>query len=159
MDHLKLDGTTPQLTWCDDNRRCYAYEDDLLKELIGDIVEIDQLPAKLNAGFMRSIRLTQDQLALLETVLTRIEADPRTDPLRYWMHQTMIACIAANLRDKAARMDVPRSIYRGPMDPETVMRHFVGNPDIRPRFFTDGVPSLIRDAQSLGQLPADFRSS
>ncbi len=158
VDHLSpaLQDGTIKLGWCEDNRRCYAYEDSLLQGLIGDLVDISRLPEKLNAGFLCNRKFSPDQLGVLEQTLSRFETDPRTDPLRYWMHQTLIALIAADLSPRSAPIDTPPTIYRGPQRPETQMRHFVGTPDIRPRFFTEGVAAMIRDARDLGQLPQDF---
>lgn len=145
-----------KLAWCEDNRRCYAYEDPLLEDLIGDLVDISKLPEKLNAGFLCSSKFSAEQLGILEETLVRFQRDPRTDHLRYWMHQTLIALIAADLTPQSAALQTPTTIYRGDMRPDTHMRHFVGTPDIRPRFFTEGVAALIRDARDLGHLPADF---
>jgi hypothetical protein len=42
------------------------------------------------------------------------------------------------------------------LKPGAVMRHYVGTPRVRPRFFADGIPAVIRSARALGHVPADF---
>jgi hypothetical protein len=142
-----------RVAWNNDMVRCYAYPEPLLREIAGP--GLGPLPERLNGGYM-IVRLPQDEdWAFMDWVLKRMEADPRTDPLRYWMHQTLWALLAARIGPGARPLPAAFDIHAGPTRPGSAMRHYVGDPGIRPRFFTEGVPSLIQDARVRGQLRPD----
>lgn len=143
------------MTWNLGHQYAYPYPEPLLAEVLGDL--IGPLPDRLNGGFLLAPRNGPADWALLEEILARLWADPRTDPLRYWMQQTLVACLASRMPAGAARpLPAGYDIYMGPTRPGTVARHFVGTPGVRPRFYTEGVLQLIADAVARGQLPAEF---
>jgi hypothetical protein len=150
-----LDAPGLRLAWNRDSRSHYAYPERMLREILGDALP-GPLPEALNGGFMVMDRLAEADWATTEAALVRFAADPRADPLRYWMHQTLIAILAARLGDAARPLPEAYEVHHGPTRPDAAMRHYVGNPGVRPRFFTEGVPAMIRNARALGQLPARF---
>lgn len=142
------------MAWNVDVAYSYAYPEAHLKEILGDL--IGPLPYRLNGGLGLLDLYAPDEWERLEQVLDLLHKNPQTDPLRYWMHQTMQAMIASKRGAGAGPLPTPYDIYYGPLKPGTVMRHFVGNPRTRPRFYTEGVPAVIADARARGQLPANF---
>lgn len=143
------------MRWNQDHQYTYAYPEVLLVKTLGDL--IGPLPDRLNSGFLLSPRNGSEQWSLLEEILKRLWSDPRIDPLRYWMQQTLVACLASRMPPgTAASLPAGYEIHMGPTQPGTIVRHFVGNPGVRPRFFTEGVPLLIADAKARGHLPTDF---
>jgi hypothetical protein len=153
--HAACAAQAPGMTWNLGHQYAYGYPEALLAEVLGDL--IGPLPDRLNGGFLLASRNSPADWTLLEDILARLWADPRTDPLRYWMQQTLVACLASRMPAGAAvPLPAGYDIYMGPTRPGTVVRHFVGTPGVRPRFYTEGVPSLIADACARGQLPADF---
>ena len=144
-----------RMTWNRDERDCYAYPPPLLAEVLGDLLPAP-LPPRLNGGYMTSFAFGDDEWATLEAALERLERDPRTDPLRYWMHQTLLAIVADRLGDGAGPLPDAYDVHGGPTAPDAIMRHYVGVPGVRPRFFAEGVAMVVRDARRRGQLPADF---
>lgn len=149
-----LGSESCKLAWNCDEKSYYAYPETLLREVLGE--RIGPLPQGLNSGYMVSFRFGNAEWGFIEDAIAALEADPRTDPLRYWMHQTLFALLASTMGAGARPLPRGYVVYRGPTRPDTVMRHYVGNPGIRPRFFVEGVPAVVRDARRRGQLPADF---
>ncbi|PZQ94877.1 MAG: hypothetical protein DI533_21075 [Cereibacter sphaeroides] len=147
-----LQDPAARLAWNQDLKPSYAYPSALLRE----IVPGPPLPARLNGGYMILRNPGDADWRVAEEALDRLGRDPRTDPLRYWMHQTLWALIAAHMGAGARPLPHDYDVYDGPTRPGSVMRHYVGSPGVRPRFFTEGVDMLIRDAAGRGQLPAGF---
>lgn len=142
------------MAWNLDMHYSYAYPEALLKEILGDLV--GPLPYRLNGGLGLFGVFTPEEWQRLEVILERFEADSRTDPLRYWMHQTLQACVASRRAPAGRPLPAEHDIYLGPTRPQSVMRHFVGHPRARPRFFTEGVPRVVAEARASGLLPGDF---
>lgn len=150
-----LDDPALSMLWNRDERYAYAYPEALLREVLGPLFP-GPLPDRLNGGLTLIRPFDAEEWRFLDAVLLALEADPRTDPHRYWMQQTLHALVAARRGAGARPLSRGYDIYNGPMRPGSVARHFVGNPRTRPRFFTEGVPALIRSARAAGHLPADF---
>ena len=142
------------IAWNCDESYCYAYPEPLLRAVAGDLAP--DLPERLNTGYMASFRFGDAQWDRLDRLVARFEKDPGTDPLRYWMHQTLIALLAADPAISATPLPAPYNVHKGPTRGDAVMRHYVGNPGIRPRFFTEGIALVIRAARRDGTLDADF---
>lgn len=142
------------LAWNLDLRYSYAYPEQTLRNILGDL--LGTLPDRLNGGFLVCFKFTDREWQLLDKVLHRLEQSAETDPLRYWMHQTLLAIVASNLGAAARPLPAPYDIHDGVTREGQVVRHYVGAPGIRPRFFTEGIPQLIQDARKRGHLPEDF---
>jgi hypothetical protein len=158
LDPVSLRGHAsapePTSAWNRDIHYNYAYPEPLFEEILGDL--IGPLPERLNGGLVLLDLYTAEEWQRLEEILSRLHADPRTDPLRFWMQQTLHALIVS--RRQGAKLVLPAEydIYHGPSRPQSVVRHFVGSPRTRPRFFTEGIPRLISEARISGHLPEDF---
>ncbi len=142
------------MAWNVGQQYSYAYPEAVLREVLGPLLV--QLPARLNGGFLMATQFGDAEWGHLEEVLAQLEGDARIDPLRYWMHQTLIALVASQRGTGARPLPPEYTIYSGATRPNTVARHFVGNPGVRPRFFTEGVPAMVADARARGQLPEGF---
>ncbi|WP_093254203.1 hypothetical protein [Rubrimonas cliftonensis] len=141
LDALR-DSSVP-LTWNADIAYCYAYPEATLRDALGDM--LGPLPWRLNGGLMAGRRLDDADWALLDAALGRFGERAGIDPMRFWMHQTLIAVLASHMGDKARPLPREYDIHDGPTRPDASMRHYVGHPGIRPRFFIEGVP-FVRDA-------------
>ena len=144
-----------RIAWNRDIGYCYAYPEPLLAEILGDLLP-GPLPPRLNGGYMISFAFGAEQWDLLDATIAALDADPRTDPYRFWMHQTLLAIVAANLGGDARPLPPGYDIHKGPTRPDAIMRHYVGVKSVRPRFFPEGIAAVIRDARARGQLPGDF---
>jgi hypothetical protein len=149
-----VDQAAVRMLWNRDHRTCYAYPWPLLRDVLDQRIGLP--PELLNGGFVLAKRLNDADWEVLEYALNRLEADRRTDPLRYWMHQTLLAILASNFGNAARPLPDDYGVRMGPTSPEMTMRHFVGHPDMRPRFFTEGIGQVIVDAIAQGQLPGNF---
>jgi hypothetical protein len=141
------------MAWNRDLQQCLAYPESMLRQLID--TPLGAFPDRLNGGFMVLDRLEPADWNLFEEVIGALQDDPRTDPLRYWMHQTLFAILSAT-KVGADRLPERYDIHMGPTRTDAAVRHYVGHASVRPRFFTEGVPAVIRDARARGQLPQDF---
>jgi hypothetical protein len=134
-----------RLAWNEDLKPCYAYPEDILRENLG--ASMGTMPKRLNAGYMMVRRPTDTDWTFLETSLEKLSQDPRVDVLRFWMHQTLWALLASRMGSAAEPLPPTYAVHDGPTRAGTVMRHYVGTPGIRPRFFTEGVTTLISSAE------------
>lgn len=141
------------MSWNRGNAYSYAYPLPVLEAALGDLAT--PLPERVNGGFMASFRFGPTQWGLLDEAVRRLAAHPDTDHLRYWVHQTLMAVLAKSLGEQARELPSNYAIHMGPTAPDAVMRHFVGNPGVRPRFYTEGIAMVIADARNRGQLPED----
>lgn len=149
-----LDTPDWRLAWNRDHAECYAYPAQILRAALDDPGAA--LLGRFNGGFMASVRLEDAEWAFLDRTIVRLSVHPGIDPLRTWMHQTLWAILGARFGAGAQALPPDFDIYFGPTRPGTTMRHFVGAPETRPRFFTEGLPILLGDARARGQVPANF---
>lgn len=133
-----------RLAWNEDLKSCYACPEDVLRDNLGAAIGV--LPERLNAGYMMVRKLDDTDWAFLETSLEKLSRDPRVDVLRFWMHQTLWALLASRMGSAAGPLPPTYAVHDGPTRAGAVMRHYVGTPGVRPRFFTEGLPTLIKEA-------------
>ncbi|MGR3540524.1 MAG: hypothetical protein ACU0BS_03745 [Hasllibacter sp.] len=146
----------PTMAWNRDQIYAYAHPAAVLERVLGDLVPRG-LPDRLNAGYLASFRFGPATWDRLETALERLDRDPRTDPLRFWTHQTLLAVVAAGPEAAAAGPLPPiYDMHRGPTRPHAPMRHYPGAPGTRPRFFVEGVRRIVEEGLESGALPAAF---
>jgi hypothetical protein len=139
-----LNSPEKRLAWNEDIKTCYAYSEDIMRENLG--TSMGALPKRLNGGYMMVRKPDDTDWGFLETSLEKLSRDPRVDVLRFWMHQTLWALLASRMGSAAGPLPPTYAVHDGPTRAGTVMRHYVGAPGIRPRFFTEGVPTLIKNA-------------
>lgn len=137
LDHL----ATPAMLWNEDVRTSYSLP-------AADISEVTQLPVppRLNCGFGVMPRVSRSDLEEVEQALRLLLDVPGFDLNHMWSSQTYVALVAA--RQKGARaLPADYSVYYGRTRPETVVRHYVGVPSVRSRFFDEGLPMLIEQSR------------
>lgn len=148
---------TCTMTWNRDIRYAYAYPEPLLQEVLAGL--IGPLPDRLNSGLTMLACFDAGEWQLLDAAIGRLENDPRTDPMRYWMQQTLHALVASNRGEAARPLPAAYDVCEGATRPGSVARHFVGNPGIRPLLFIEGIPNVIRNGRLKGHLPEDFAAA
>lgn len=138
-DELLTDLATPGPVhrWNRDVRPSYSAGPALLKSITGL-----ELPDALNAGFQLTSRYGGREFGHLEKMLELIARDGRVDPNHLWSSQTYCALCAAISPNAKAWPD-SYAVTLGATTDETVVRHYVGIPRVRPRFFTEGLPRLF----------------
>ncbi len=126
--------------WCRDLRDAYSATPEVLREVTGA-----SIPRRLCAGFLVTPRLTTADFVHLDEQMQLIAMDPRVSIDHFWSCQTYYALLAsrhANLRV------FPREYANtdGRTGPTQVLRHYVGIPKVRFRYFTEGLPRILKQA-------------
>ena len=127
----------PVYRWNRDIRSAYLADIELLNE-ITDLL----LPEAFNAGFQLTPRLGNRDFEHLERMINLLKADVRIDTNHFWSTQTYYAMCAARCSNAQA---LPNSyaVTLGQTQDDAVVRHYVGIPSVRPRYFTEGLPKIL----------------
>lgn len=139
-----LTSPNPRFAWCRDLRNAYSATPEILAEVTGR-----NLPPRLCAGFLVSPRLKPADFLELDRQMELIDQDPRVEINHYWSCQTYYAMIAAGFDGSQPLSDL-YSNTDGKTGAGQVLRHYVGIPKVRFRYFTEGLPRVIRDSQKPG---------
>ncbi len=123
--------------WNKDVRSCYSADIELLNQVTGLF-----LPEAFNCGFSLITRLREKEFIHLEKMLGLIKTDGRIDLEHYWSGQTYYAMCAAIFPESHA-LSNGYDVTLGCTSDDTVVRHYVGIPRVRPRYFTEGIPRLL----------------
>jgi hypothetical protein len=141
-----FEETRPRFGWCEDLRNCYSGEIDVIEQITGL-----RVPERLCAGFLISPRMSVPKLEGLDQQIERIHGDGRIDTGHYWSCQTYFSLLAAGYEGSK---QFP-SAYRNTMGSTRhwqPMRHYVGIPSIRYRYFTEGVQILRQQIAKVGKV-------
>jgi hypothetical protein len=130
-----------RFVWCMDICDAYSATPAVLHDVTGVHV-----PHRLCAGFLVTPRLSVEDFLMLDQQIKKIEEDPRIQVGHFWSCQTYYALIASEFPGSGA-FSKAYSISDGKTRPEQVVRHYVGVPKIRFRYFSEG---LARIAEQLG---------
>jgi hypothetical protein len=103
-----------------------------------------QIPEGLNLGDMVTPRLNKEDFEYLEHLIPTLQADPTIDMECSWVPQTLLAVIAGRYH-KTQPLSRDYAVTLGRTSDIAIVRHYVSIPAIRPRFFTEGIPKLLRD--------------
>lgn len=132
-----LDGPESCFAWCSDLRECYSADRQLLTEVCG--IE----PARrLCAGFLVSPRLLMDDFRTLELHIESISSDGRVEIDHFWSCQTYYALMAGESPGSRIFGDA-YSNTSGKTHDRQKLRHYVGIPKVRFRYFTEGIPRVL----------------
>jgi hypothetical protein len=106
---------------------------------------------RVNGGFWLAPRFSTEVIALMDQELQRWKKEWRED---YWSVQTLLAVAFARLGGRA--LDPDRyTIGLGGHRSHFVVRHYPSPKFFRPRFFTEGIPAVLRsNTQSMDQSDA-----
>lgn len=134
---IALSGDNPTFRWNRDLRSTYAASESALSAISNS-----QVPSRLNSGLIVVPRFDHDMFQRLENWLTRLLVDLRV-PVLPWIEQSLYA-MAASTYTEAAPLPPTYDVV-DQLQSEQIVRHYVGNALIRPLFYLEGVPSLLRD--------------
>lgn len=124
--------------WTRDLRDYYSADRRRLESLCGLSV-----PPALNCGFLCAPRLGRADFEWLEEVLTTLSA-ASVDVLHWAMGQTLYALLAAR-RPGSGPLPAGYDVTKGRTRRTVVTRHYVSLWDVRPKYFIEGVPRLVRE--------------
>ena len=127
----------PAFRWHKDVRTCYIADIELLNQITGL-----SLPEAFTAGFCLIPRFGEKHFNHLEKVLKVLTTDGRVDIHRWWSPQTLDAICAA-MDPHAKPLSRSYALTLGATSDDMVLRHYVGVPRVRPRYFTEGIPKLL----------------
>ncbi len=136
-DSLMLEE--PVFRWSRDVRSCYSESIEVLNSITGL-----KIPEAFNAGFQLTPRFGSEEFEHLERMIGLLQADGRVDINHLWSSQTYCAMCAARWPDSQALPD-RYAVTFGWTPDDAVVRHYVGVPRVRPRYFVEGIPKLLRD--------------
>lgn len=139
-DSLALDE--PVCRWDRDVRSCYS-ADSADTDILNSITGL-RIPESFNSGFQLTPRFNREEFEHLEGMIGLLRADGRVDTNHLWSSQLYCAMCAAIRLDSHAFPD-SYNITLGKTRDNAVIRHYVGVPRVRPRYFTEGIPKILRD--------------
>jgi hypothetical protein len=129
---------TMEFTWCKDFQNAYSGPCPLINEVFGI-----ELPEKLNGGFMVTPRFSEETFKEVDEIMESMRRDGRIDMDHYWSAQTYYAILAAR-RGLTNMMPSGYNTHTGRTRRNAAVRHYIGVDQIRYRYFTEGVPRLLR---------------
>lgn len=140
----RLQDSTPPFAWCRDLCDAYSCSSDLINEVTGV-----RVPPRVNHGVFVNPRLGFEDFMWLERKLEMIKSDGRIDLNHFWSSQTYVALIAGMKGNSCALPD-EYSVRSRRGCKADVLRHYVGVPRIRYRYFKEGLPRIIADLTESG---------
>lgn len=128
----RLEESPGRLSWCKDILDAYSGPTSLLKEITGICP-----PARLCAGFLATPRFSQADFEELNRWMLMIKQDNRIEVGHFWSCQTYFALLCSRYpRSEILPADYDNTMTR--TAPGQIMRHYVGVPRVRFRYFTEG---------------------
>jgi len=134
-----LTASTPRFSWCMDLRDAYSASPQELFEITGR-----RIPRRLCAGFLVTPRLGMEDFLTLDKDMAAIDADPRVSVGHFWSCQTYYALVASRFPGSAPFSPI-YSNTAGKTDDGQILRHYVGIPRVRFRYFAEGLARLTRE--------------
>lgn len=128
-------------TWNEDEKSFYPTDLSRLRQITG--VEV---PPRFNSGLVMIRRLKTEDLAFAEDLLASFQENG-INILHHWTEQAIIAALSTR-HSRSYALASGYSVIRGKTTPKAIVRHYVGTPNIRPRFYLEGVPMLIQQVLS-----------
>lgn len=137
-----LTAPVPRFSWCLDLRDAYSGTPQLLREVTGR-----EMPPRLCAGFLVSPRLGKEDFLTLDRDMAKIDADPRVSVGHFWSCQTYYGLVASRYPGSAPFSAI-YSNTDGKTSDNQVLRHYVGIPKVRFRYYTEGLARLAGELNS-----------
>lgn len=125
--------------WSKDLINAYSGPLDLIQELAGV-----EMPRRLCAGFLAAPRLTIGDFSRLEEKLEVIHADGRLETNHFWSCQTYYAILVA-LKGGGTILPAQYSNRMRSGTRDQVIRHYVGIPCVRFRYFKEGLKRILAE--------------
>ena len=131
--------STPDATyrWNKGIRTSYSADTKLLNQITGL-----SLPERFNCGFSTVPRWHTEEFDYLEKVLKLLKVDGRVDTENLWSGQTYYAMCAARCPKSQALPD-NYAVTTGRTSHDMIVRHYIGIPQVRPRYFIEGIPEVL----------------
>jgi hypothetical protein len=95
-------------------------------------------------GFCLTPRYGKKHFDHIEKMINRLIDDGKSDIYRLWGCQTLGA-MCVPLEPYAKPLPDTYAVTTNKTFQNAVIRHYVGIPEIRPRYFIEGVPKLLAD--------------
>ena len=130
-----------EFMWCQDILDAYSAP----RQVFHDVFGIE-MPNRFNGGFMVTPRFSMDTFQEVDEIMETMKLDGRIDIDHYWSAQTYYAILAAR-RGLKNKMPTTYDTHKGKTRQNAVVRHYVGNPQIRFRYLTEGIPRLLRQIE------------
>ena len=112
--------------------------------IINNILSI-KVPNNFNAGFTLMRRMNETDFSFINDAIEKLHNSQIVDINHLWSSQTYLAISATNFNGVISELPQNYNIYKGKTDKSSVLRHYVGIPSIRPRYFLEGIPRLLCD--------------
>jgi hypothetical protein len=132
-----LDASEPPFLWHEDDGNYYIAPTPVLKQS----TDID-VTERVNSGFMLTKRWQDNDLEFFEQVLQKLQ-NHSLSIFHYWAEQTLYA-MSANRHCVAAVLSKKYSVYFGKTRRNSIIRHYAGIAKLRPRYYTEGIPMLLK---------------
>lgn len=130
--------------------RDFTYAYPASYEVLNDIFRLE-FPIHVNSGFLVLHQFSDEQFGLMEDVIGRIIDDGRIAIDEFLLEQTLYA-VCSTLNPNAGPLPEDYAVHAGRTRAKDVVRHYVGEGLIRPRFFLEGVPRIVRQLRLEGPL-------
>lgn len=127
-----------EFRWCLDLRNAYSASPEVLHEITGI-----NIPSRLCAGFLVSPRLGIDDFLALDAQMKLLDADDRVSIGHFWSCQTYYALVAGGLPGSRPLPET-YSNSAGKTNDFQILRHYVGIPRVRFRYYSEGLASIVR---------------
>lgn len=124
-------------TWCNDVRDAYSATPALIEQVTGV-----RVPPRFNSGMLVAPRFSQDHFMRLDHFMERIQRSGEMDLNRYWACQTYYAMMST-FWNHAKGLSACYETTMGRTGGDMVVRHYVGIPKVKYRFYTEGVARLL----------------
>jgi hypothetical protein len=135
-----LTAEKPAFGWCRDLREAYSAPPEVLREVTGR-----EMPSRLCAGFLVSPRLGMEDFLRLDEDMKKIDADPRISVGHFWSCQTYYGLVASCYPGSAPFSEIYSNTDTR-TSPDQVLRHYVGIPKVRFRYYTEGLARIAAEA-------------
>ncbi|MDA0349738.1 MAG: hypothetical protein O3C43_21930 [Verrucomicrobia bacterium] len=131
-------SSTMEYMWCQDFQDAYSAPRQMFQDVFGI-----EMPNRFNGGFMVTPRFSLETFQEVDEIMETMRLDGRIDMDHYWSAQTYYAILAAR-RGLTKMMPPTYDTHKGRTRRSAVVRHYVGVDQIRFRYFTEGIPRLLK---------------
>lgn len=136
--------STERYAWNRDLVYSYVAPAPVLAEIVGS-----DLPERVNSGFILYPRSSHDVFTYVEGLLEHIRRDGRIAFDRMWFEQTLAAACIARFAPESRPLPDAYSVAFGHTNRRQIVRHYVGSPLIRPRFYAEGVRRIVAELHNV----------
>jgi hypothetical protein len=129
-----------RFAWSKDLCDAYSLETAIIEKITGL-----EIPRRLCAGFLVTPRLGAPDFQFLDEMMGRLIENGNIEMSHPWSCQTYYAVIASRYPGSGCFSEHYSNTV-GPTSGSAVVRHYVGIPKVRYRYFTEGIPRIRSDS-------------